>query len=121
MLVKFFVPTNCRFTYTVGSFKTVGSGTCRAEVVMKQGDTKSGCLSIIRVEVGEVSKVDGRAVIDGLERTASVEVTDCLDLILLLSIGTLAGIDSSSESTRVSQVISRQTAHELYSYQSCET
>jgi hypothetical protein len=111
---------NFNSTYAVGSFEAVCSSTCRAEVVMKQGDTKSRGLGIVRVEVGKVGKVDGRAVVDGLQSATSVEVTDCLGLILLLSSRAFASIDSSSESTRVCQVISRQTAHELCLYQSCK-
>ncbi|KAH0238733.1 hypothetical protein KCV06_g9, partial [Aureobasidium melanogenum] len=109
-----------RCTYVVGSLKTVSTSTCRAEVVREQRNTNGGGLSIVRVKIGEVGKVDGRAVVDGLEGTASVEVTHCLDLVLLLSTGTLAGVDGSSKSTRMSQIIGRQTAHELQFHQSCE-
>lgn len=87
--------------------------TCRTEVGGKKRNAESKALGVVRVKVREVGKVNGRAVVHGLECTAGVEVTNSLDLVLLLSARTLAGIDSGGESTRVSQVVSRETTREL--------
>ena len=100
-------------TYRIIGLWRVCTDTCRTEVGGKKRNAESKALGVVRVKVREVGKVNGRAVVHGLECTAGVKVTNSLDLVLLLSARTLAGIDSGGESTRVSQVVSGETTHEL--------
>lgn len=95
----------------------MGAGPGRVVVVRhyRHAHHHGARFGIVRVEVGKIGEVHGRAVLYGLKSARCVEVTDRLggSFGLLLSGRTLRLFDCSSEGTGLGKLIGVDASNEL--------